>query len=146
MPNYLERLYNYNTTKLFMFCVLFYFAGMFVVLIHDNSYISDGFKFSYDDKKFSNSKNFINNILFDMIYDRKSAVFCGLQAFLNLFFYNVMKSLFRSDIFALFLWLIMFTVLSMMTIAILWRGYLRRKGSSSFLYLASLSIFYLLSF
>jgi hypothetical protein len=45
-PYAVEKLYVYNTTKLFMWCCIFYFIGMFVVCFH-NDYLSGGYQFAY---------------------------------------------------------------------------------------------------
>ena len=69
------KIYVFTSLKLFMFTCLFYFIGMFVVLLH----------LEY----FNGSKKIIHEYEKIKMPDKMQKVLCGGEAFINLFSYCV---------------------------------------------------------
>lgn len=79
----IERLYVYNTTKMFMWCCICYSIGLAIVLFYTDELAANN-KFAFDDPKLGKT---IIEVLSDMGGSKQN--WCGILGFINLYFYDV---------------------------------------------------------
>lgn len=119
LRNKVERLYVYNTTKLFMWFCICYFIGMLVVCFHSD-YLNGGVKFFYLDQQ--SSDHYILKVL-NRMKENGSIYWCSLEAFINLYAYDVLPCLYSSAISSRCSSASTSSVSSRATTAISWRVY-----------------------
>lgn len=71
-----------------MYACICCFIGMFVVLLHIPDHFTGGKLFAYDQPDYEHTENYILKIL-NKMKNNGDLFLCGLEAFINLFMYNV---------------------------------------------------------